>query len=192
MSGDQIARLIYLGLLVAAIGSYVLVAHRGRMGQGLRHAALWGLIFVGAIVSYGLWGDLRDAVTPRQWVGADGRIEVPRGPDGHYRLTVTVNGTPLRFVVDTGASDIVLSRADAARVGLSPGSLVFDGTAITANGRVPTASVRLAAVEIGPFRDESVPAVVNGGALDSSLLGMRYLERFAEISFSGGRLVLTR
>ena len=57
--------------------------------------------------------------------------------------TLEINGTPVRFMVDTGASDIVLSRRDAERVGIDPAALGYLGRARTANGTVPTARVRL-------------------------------------------------
>lgn len=194
MSADQTASFIYLILLLVLVGSYFLLAHRRDLGRNLRHLALWGLIFVGVIVAYGLWGDLRSTVMPRQQVLADeGRIEVPMGPDGHYHMVLGVNGTPVRFVVDTGASDMVLSLADAERAGVPLEGLPFVGTANTANGPVRTARVRLAAVDLGGgIVDRNVPALVNGGEMQGSLLGMGYLNRFSQVSFGNGRMVLTR
>ncbi len=121
-----------------------------------------------------------------------GRIEVPRSVDGHYYLTVSVNGKPIRFVVDTGATDIVLTRSDAKRAGISENDLKFVGSASTANGVVRTAPVRLDSFAIGPIEDHRVRAWVNEGDLDTSLLGMTYLQRFETVSFSGGKLILQR
>jgi aspartyl protease family protein len=193
MSSDQTASLIYLVLLGCLIGSYVLMANRRNIGRAVRHSALWALIFLGVIVGYGLWNDVRDTVIPRQSVFADeGRIEVPLSPDGHYHMVLEINGTPVQFVVDTGASDIVLTQDDAKRVGLPLDGLPFIGVANTANGQVRTARVRLADVSIGGITDTRVPALVNGGEMHGSLLGMAYLNRFSEVSFGGGKMVLTR
>ena len=191
MDGDQIARLLYLVLLGGALGSYFLLSGRERLGQTARHAALWGLIFVGAIAGVGLWSDVRDQVAPRQSL-VDGRIEVPRGPGGHYDVTLEVDGEPVRFVVDTGATDVVLAHADAERIGLDLDDLVYTGMAETANGTVRVAQVTLEEVRLGDMVDRDVPASVTEGELFSSLLGMRYLERFERISIEGGRLVLER
>ena len=98
----------------------------------------------------------------------------------------------MRFLVDTGASGIVLSRRDAEKVGLDPGGLAYLGTAQTANGRVATAGVRLGLVRLGTFTDTGVPASVTEGGLDTSLLGMSYLDRFANIAISGDVMTLTR
>jgi aspartyl protease family protein len=191
MDGDQIARVLYLVLLGAAVGGYVLIGGRERLGQTARHAALWGLIFVGTVAAIGLWNDVRDDVAPRQSF-VDGRVEVPRGPGGHYDVTLEVEGEPVRFVVDTGATDVVLSRADAERVGVDLGALAYTGRAETANGTVRVAEVVLDEVRLGGIVDRDVRASVTEGELFASLLGMRYLERFERISIEDGRLILER
>ncbi|WP_068112029.1 retropepsin-like aspartic protease family protein [Tropicimonas marinistellae] len=193
MSADQTASLIYLVLLGSVIAGYFFLSQRRALGRSLRHAGLWALIFIGVIVGYGLWGDLRDTVLPQQAVFAEaGRVEVPMAADGHYHMVLRIDGTPVQFVVDTGASDIVLSRQDAERAGLSVDGLAFVGVANTANGTVKTARVRLGEVALGEITDRNVPALVNGGEMQGSLLGMSYLNRFAQVSFGGGKMVLTR
>ena len=193
MSEFDYARLFYLVLLGSAILLWFFAQNRQSLGRITQQAMVWGLIFVGVIAAVGLWGDIRQTVRPGQAVIAeDGRIELPRAPDGHYYLLADVNGTPVRFVVDTGASQIVLTRDDASRIGIDTGDLDYIGRAYTANGEVRTAPVRLDRVAIGPVVDEGVRAVVNEGQLDSSLLGMDYLQRFSSVEITGGKLVLTR
>ena len=193
MTSDQTASLIYLLLLLLMVGSYFLVASRRDLGRNLRHGALWGLIFLGVIVGYGLWEDVRSTVIPRQSVISDqGMIEVPLARDGHYHMVLDINGVPVQFVVDTGASDIVLTQEDAQRAGIELEGLPFLGTANTANGTVRTARVRLDEVDLNGIVDSRVPALVNGGEMNGSLLGMSYLNRFSEVSFGNGRMVLTR
>lgn len=193
MTGDDTARLIYLAALGAVIGGWLLVQNRRRMGHLAQLAAIWGFIFVGAIIVVGLWSDLRRAVAPPQaLVSADGRLAIPRGPDGHYHVTARVNGTPLRFIVDTGASGIVLSRTDAGRAGIDVAGLAYWGEAMTANGPVRTAPVQLDSLALGPFEDRGLRAWVNEGAMEVSLLGMSYLQRFERIEIAEGRLWLSR
>jgi aspartyl protease family protein len=93
------------------------------------------------------------------------------------------------FMVDTGASGMVLGGEDAARLGLDPESLMFLGEANTANGVVRTAQVTLPLVELGPFRNENFRAFVTEGDLEQSLLGMDYLGQF-HMEFDNGSLVL--
>lgn len=193
MSGDDTARLLYLGLLGAAIAGWFFVQNRRRLGQVAQQAAVWGLIFLGAIAAFGLWSDIRREVLPGQaLVSGAGQVEIARAPDGHYHVTAEINGAPIRFIVDTGASDIVLTREDAARAGIDTAALIYTGQARTANGTVRTAPVRLDSLTLGPFTDKGIRAIVNEGEMPASLLGMRYLDRFSSVEMVGGQLRLTR
>lgn len=193
MSTDDVGQFIYLMLLLAAVGGSFLLRRRGQGETMLRHAAAWGLIFFGVIAVIGLWGDIRSTILPRQEVFAEsGRVEVPRGPDGHFHLTLDVDGKPVTFIVDTGASNLVLSSEDARTVGIDPDRLPYAGEAMTANGPVRTARVRLEEVRLGPHVDRGVTAWVSGGEMPGSLLGMDYLRRFERLEIAGDRLILTR
>ena len=187
------ARLIYLGLLFVAVGGYFFLEVRHRPGRTLQQAAIWGLIFLGTLAAVGLWSDIqRQVVIPEQAVMSDGKIEVNQAPDGHYYLTAEVNGTPTRFVVDTGASQIVLTQRAAERAGIDTDGLAYIGQASTANGVVATAPIRIRRFDLGPIHDQNLRAVVNRGQMDTSLLGMTYLTRFAKVEFSRGKLILER
>lgn len=192
MTGDQIARFAYLALLGAAVAGWFFAQNRESMGKTLQQAAIWVFLFIGTIAAVGLWTDIRGDIVPRQAVMEDGTIEVPRAADGHYYLTLQINGTPIRFVVDTGATEMVLSRADAERVGIDADTLAYLGNAYTANGIVRTASVRLGTVALGPITDYDLRALVNEGDLNGSLLGMGYLNRFERIEIADGTLMLHR
>lgn len=193
MSGFDLGRLGYLGLLLAVLVIWMFVQHRGQLAKSLQQLAAWGLIFVAVLAAIGLWDDIRHTVMPQQAVFAEaGRVELPRAPDGHYYVTLDINAVPVRFVVDTGATGMVLTREDASRAGLHPEDLIFHGQAMTANGAVMTAPVRLDSVGLGPFEDRGVRAFVNGGEMGQSLLGMSYLQRFDRLEISGGRMVLER
>jgi aspartyl protease family protein len=189
MDGETLARVGYLAIILVALGGWVLVEFRQRMGQALRMAMAWGLIFVGVMAGYGLWSDIRQDILPMQEISQDGAVEVPRAEDGHYYLTLTINGTDVPFMVDTGASGMVLAESDATRLGIDPESLMFLGQASTANGVVRTARVTLPTVELGPFRNVDFRAYVTEGELDQSLLGMDYLGQF-RMEFAGGKLIL--
>ena len=192
MTGDDIGSLIYLVLLGCVIGGYFFTQSRRDLGKTAQQAAIWGLIFVGVIAVAGLWDDVQNNVAPRQNVAVDGTVTVPRGFDGHYHIVLGIEGVPVEFIVDTGATDLVLSRADAARVGIDVDGLAWLGEAQTANGRVPLAQVFLDEVNLGEMVDRGVRASVNGGDMDGSLLGMSYLQRFGRIEIVDDRLILER
>jgi len=174
------------------VGGSVIASLRRRPGQTLQQLMIWALIILGLVAVAGMWTDIKGALLPRQAVLSDGRIEAPLAPDGHYYLTASVNGTDIRFVVDTGATQIVLTQRDAQRAGIDTANLAFTSLANTANGTVPIAPVRLGTVDLGPIHDKNVRAVVNRGELDTSLLGMSYLTGFAKVEFDGSRMILQR
>ncbi|MEM9550630.1 MAG: TIGR02281 family clan AA aspartic protease [Pseudomonadota bacterium] len=185
--------LIYLVLLGTAIVGWFIAQNRQSLGKVMQSALVWAFIFLGAIAGFGLWEDIRQTVQPTQSiVDADGTIEVPRSGDGHYYLRLDVNGMPVTFVVDTGASNVVLTQGDAERIGIATEDLAFIGRAQTANGTVRTAPVRLDTVSLGQFTDRNLPASVNEGQMSQSLLGMTYLNRWSRIEITNGALVLTR
>ncbi|PYE82303.1 retropepsin-like aspartic protease family protein [Pseudoroseicyclus aestuarii] len=192
MTGDEIARILFLVLLGTALVGWFITENRASLGKTARMAAAWGMIFLGVIAAVGLWGDIRGTVLPRQSLIGGAAIEVPQARDGHYYLTLQINGTPVEFVVDTGATDMVLSEDDARRAGIDPGALTYGGQAMTANGAVRTAAVWLDSVSLEGITDTDVRAVVTDGGLPFSLLGMGYLRLFGRIEIEDGRLVLTR
>lgn len=192
MADLDVTSLVYLIILLAAVVGWFLAEYSGGFGRMFRAAMAWGLIFLGVVAGYGLWTDVRGELTPRQAIVENGTaIEVPRGPGGHFRLKVELNDVPVDFLVDTGATDIVLSRADAERIGLNLDELAFVGRARTANGEVATAYTTIGSVAIGPVSHQDVAVSVNEGDMPSSLLGMSYLARFERLEIEDGVLRLT-
>ena len=184
-------QLIYLMILLAAVIGWTLVEYRGRPGTALRALFAWGLIFIGVMAAYGIWTDLRSDGRGQVMVLDNRSAEVERSRDGHYYLRLMIGNTPVDFMVDTGATNIILSMRDAARLGIDPASLSFADEAQTANGTVMTAPVQLNDVALGPWRDGSLPAWVSSGATESSLLGMDYLSLY-HLKFAGDRMLLRR
>jgi len=192
MDTYDIGRITYLMLLLVAVGGYFVAQHRGNLSKLAQQAAIWGLIFLGVVAGYGLWGDIQRDLAPRQVMLEGGRIEVPRMFDGHFYLTARLNGAPVEFVVDTGATDVVLTKEDAARAGVDLASLAFTGRAMTANGTVRTAQATIEEIRLGEIRDTGLRVSINEGEMPQSLLGMAYLRRFSKIEIADDTLILTR
>lgn len=191
MSGDDWMRAAYLIVLLAFLLGLFSFGRRRNFGRGLRDVLIWALIFAMVVIAYGFRDVLRDGLFPSGTTQIDARtIELRRLRDGHFHADLRVNGAPVSFLVDTGASRIVLSRRDAQAAGIDTEALAFTGRARSANGEVATAPVRLDSVEFGDLVDRGVPASVNGGALDTSLLGMDYLRSFSRIEIIGDRMLL--
>ncbi len=189
------ARLFKLSILALLLGAGLFRLKFLPIGQVARYALSWALIaaiagFVYSTYDLGPEGRERPTWTDSEG-GEPGFYVVRRGADGHFWLRVTINGTPIRMLVDTGATNMVLSKRDARRVGIDPAKLNFAGRASTANGSVAIAFVRGANVEVGETRFDDVVLSVNAGELDGSLLGMSLLRRFASVEFQGDKLILT-
>ena len=192
------ARLVYLLLLLAVLGGSVLLHRRARPGATLRHAAIWIAIGLGLVIAYSyrdllpeLQGRLLGELMPARGVATgDGAISFRARHDGHFHAEALVDGTAVLFLVDTGASDVVLSPGDARRLGFDPDRLAYTQIFNTANGTVRGAPVRLGEITIGPIRLTNVRASVNEAPMPRSLLGMTFLGRLRSYEVSGGKLTL--
>jgi clan AA aspartic protease (TIGR02281 family) len=123
---------------------------------------------------------------------ADGALEevIRAGPHGHFLVEGMVDGVPVDFLIDTGASDIVLNLDDARRLGFREPDLEFTRRFETANGVVRGAPVTLRELRVGQLQLFVVQASVNEGALEVSLLGMSFLNELGGYEVADGRLIL--
>ena len=105
-------------------------------------------------------------------------IVLPVGPGGHYSAAGTINGKTVQFLVDTGATTIAISQAEANRIGLDwKGGK--PGLGSTANGPVPVLAITLGAVRLGGVEVANVAAVVLPADMPMVLLGNSFLSRFS-------------
>jgi aspartyl protease family protein len=105
-------------------------------------------------------------------------IVLAQGADGHFAALGSINGRSVRFLVDTGASVVAISRADAERIGLD-WRRGKPGLSRTANGLVPVHGVVLDAVRLGGVELLNVAAVVVPADMPAVLLGNSFLSRFS-------------
>src|SRR5688572_25065619 len=178
-SGESRGRLVYLIVLLALVSSGVIFARRFTGREVLRNLAGWGAVVVVLALGFTYQDDLkrvasrvRAELIPGYAVSSDPKVLVlTEGGGGHFFVISEANGVPLRFLVDTGASDIVLSPDAARRLGIDPGELRFTRVFRTANGIVRGASYNLASLKIGSLEFSNVPVTVNQAEMDTSLLG---------------------
>ena len=112
---------------------------------------------------------------------------------GHFLLEPQINGTPIRMLVDTGATFVALNDRDARSVGVAPAPQEFKMRMPTANGIVMAAPVTLREISVGGISVHDIPAVViPEDKLGVSLLGMTFLSKLSRFEVSSGRLVLSR
>ena len=180
------------------------------MGSAARHvlheALLWGAVALGSVALIYFFDDLRGALVPEGGApaiaelgkstpekGFAGEVRLRADERGHFVFDAEVNGRRATFMADTGATLVVLTYEDAARLGLSPHGLDFSGLAQTANGVARVAPVTLDRVRVEDITVRDVPAVVaEKGALATNLLGMSFLGRLKSFQMQGSELVLSQ
>ena len=187
------ARLIYLSILAAVILSSVLMTRKAGFGKLAYQSGVWLLIFTGVVAAVAGWQNIRQA-GPLYLVQSQegGQIIIPKQRDGHFHLKLIINDKPIEFLVDTGASEIVLNQKDAQKLGFEAETLDYWAYANTANGKVRLAPIRLESISLGHYKDKNVKATVNEGDMQTSLLGMRYLNKFSAIEIKQNQMILTR
>lgn len=200
IDSDGRLRLVFFLILLPMIGGSLMLHIRSRPGTALRHAATWVTIGLVLVIGYSyrdvvadLQARLRGELLPQEGrsVGDDAVMFRARD-DGHFHVEALVDGTRVLFLVDTGASDVVLTPADARRLGLDPEALAYTRVYETANGTVSGAPVRIGEIVLGPIRLSGVEASVNRAPMRRSLLGMSFLGRLSGYEVRGDKLTLWR
>lgn len=203
LENDQFASIIWFGAW-GTILAVAILPRRGQWRNFARNCVLWLAIFLITMTGYMYRYELQDMVSrvsgglmpgsPIAEISADGREQalLIRTRGGHFEAIGSVNGAPVRFLVDTGASLIVLSNRDAADAGIATETLSYTAPVTTANGRTTAARITLDEIAIGEIRRKGLQAMVGRpGALDQSLLGMSFLSTLTSFEFRGDRLLLT-
>ncbi len=203
IQNDRFASAFYLSVWGAVVAAAVL-PRTGSLGAAARNAAIWIGVILFLMTGYVYRYELQDIGSrltgglipgsPVSSLSGDGRQQamVTRTADGHFEVSANVNGTSVAFVVDTGASAVVLTYNDAERIGIDTQSLDYRIPIDTANGRTTAAPATIAAIDIGNIRRDDVQALVaRRGDLSRSLLGMTFLETLWGFEIRGDRLILT-
>ena len=175
--------------------------------HALHEALIWGAAALGGFMLLYFFDDIRTALGPRGSLPSIAELTAPRAPEpqsgfggevrlksdarGHFVFEAYVNDRPATFMADTGATVVVLTYEDAARLGLSPQGLDFSARVETANGVSYVAPVTLDRVRVDDITVRDVQAVVaERGALATNLLGMSFLGRLKSFAKQGSELVL--
>jgi len=201
MSDEQFARTVYLGLLGAVLAAG-LFASGQRFGKMARQAAVWLVVLVVLVIGYEYRFELQESAarvtsglmpgTAITQTSADGDLSVTIQRRGrHFEAVGTVNGARQDFLVDTGASTIVLTEANARKAGIDPETLDYRIRVATANGTAMAARVSGLEVAIGGIvRPDMIALVAKDGQLASNLLGMNFLDTLRSYEVQRDRMIL--
>lgn len=203
VANDDFASAAYMsifGVVIAAglLGSGIPLNHM------MRNIAIWAVIILALVTGYQYRFELSTianrvtaGLVPGNAVsGSDtdgtGTVSIGQSANGHFEVNALVNDQRVRFMIDTGASMIVLTQADAEKAGIDIGSLSYTNPVSTANGRAMAASVRIQEIKIGTITRQNLRALVTQeGQLEGSLLGMNFMNSLSAYTVQRDQLIMT-
>lgn len=185
-------------LLLVLIASGLLTSRRFGFKESVRNIAVWTGIAAALLIGYvyypaleEVFENVRAELIPGYPVNTgNGEMVFAKDRSGDFLIIGAANGEPVKFLVDTGASDIVLSPDDAQRIGVDTAKLVYDRTSETANGEGRGAAYTLGELQVGDMKLFNVPVTINQTKMHNSLLGMAFLSRMKSFEFRGSKLYL--
>jgi aspartyl protease family protein len=191
----------YLWRLVAVLAvaaSGLLFIRHTNLKQASRNILAWMGVAGVLIVGFAYQEELRrivlrvrsDIIPGYPVETAQHEMTISESANGGYFVYGSISGKPVKFLVDTGASDIVLSPSDARRVGIDVATLNFDHSYETANGVGQGARLTLPSLKVGQVEMSDVDVSVDKTEMSSSLLGMTFLRRLKSFGFGNRQLIL--
>lgn len=194
--GDQAVHFLYLVGVLVLVASALMV-RRIPLAQGLKMFAAWVLIFLAAFVAFALKDDfialgervLQEARGPSIPVQQGDTLRVRQAGDGHFWVDATLNGAPVRFLIDSGATTTSISSATARRAGIAP-SGGFPAVVQTANGTITVQRGRADRVAVGTIVREDLAVHISDGFGETNVLGMNFLSSLSGWGVEGDWLVL--
>lgn len=187
-----VASVFILSMLVVSL----ILGRRNQKQPLLKYAIYWFIIIMAMVFLYSFKDDYNSikhrfvsALIPSTVIEENGIITIKRSNNGHFMIGASVNGAYTVFLIDTGATSVVLSSGDARRAGLDISKLSFHQEVMTANGvsRVAEAKVN---IKIGEFEVNDFTVLINSNDNTESLLGMSLINRFKSISVQSDTMSL--
>jgi aspartyl protease family protein len=196
MNADDGISLVWgVGALVLVVSS--LAARQLPIGKTIKMTLAWIAIFGGMFVLF-LFKDEGRVIWQRATAEISGNsaqidgatLRIRRDEDGHYWVRANVNGTPVRFMVDSGATTTTLSPAAAKSAGVEP-SGGFPVMVETANGTVEVQRARIESLAVGNIVQRDAAVLIGAEGLgETSLLGMSFLSALKSWRVEGSTLIL--
>ena len=173
-----------------------LAARRLPLSYIAKASLAWIAIFAAlfAIFSFrfefiSIWERVKADISGTAGQGISGEaIELRRQDDGHYWITVDINGKPVRFMVDSGATMTAINATTAKEAGVEANG--YPIILSTANGRVAAKRANVQSLVVGPHKIENHPVVVSESFGDVNLLGMNFLNDMQSWRVEANKMIL--
>lgn len=191
--------LIYSGIFLLILITNIASRRDLSASKILRYISIWLTIALVTIALYSYRYEfyhfknrmLRELNPSAAHINEKGQITINMSSNGHFYINSKVNGYHLKFMIDTGASDISLSLKDAKNIGINTNNLHYNRKYQTANGVILGARVNLRELKIGDITFHNIPASISNTDMGTSLLGMSFLKQCKRYEFYQDKLVLT-
>lgn len=198
LAGSQPLLFVAVGAIVLAAGGWMLERERPELASNLRRLGYLGLIAalllqVGVLAFHAERSDAALELNSRPALSVSGRETiVPLASDGHFWIEAEVNGQPIEFLVDTGATFTGVGRGDAAALGIRPDPGRAPLELQTANGVITARLGRIDSLRFGNIEVRGLEvAVPQETDDDTRVIGMNLLSRLGSWRVEGNRLILT-
>lgn len=202
IENHDFSRMLWFGTIATVIGASLIRSGRP-LGGMARSLGVWAAIALALIAGYQYRYELQD-VASRVTAGfvpgsplalgvdnGHATVTLDKADNGHFEARILVNGTPVRTVVDTGATSTVLTAEDAQAAGFNPAALSYNVDVSTANGMARAATVKTNEVAIGGIVRKNMSVMVAApGMLEQSLLGMNFIGSLSGFDVRGDRMIL--
>jgi aspartyl protease family protein len=196
VTGDQTAEFVYLVAILVFVASAFAV-RRVPVGRGLKMFAGWVIIFLAAFVAFQMKDQvvgfasqvLNERRAESTGATVNGKLEIKQALDGHFWVEARLNGEPVRFLVDSGATTTSISATTARRAGIEPNSRI-PAVVQTANGTITVQRGRADRLEVGPIKRENIGVHISEGFGETNVLGMNFLSSLEGWGVRRNRLIL--
>ena len=196
MSGDDTAQLVAAVTMLVLVGTSLL-SRRLPLGDTVRMVLGWLLIFAVILLGYSYRRELGLAAqrVTGDLMGERGQVvgetlRIPMAEDGHFWIRGTVNGTSVRFLVDSGATTTALSARTATAAGVRVDEASLPVSIQTANGTVRAQRAQVETLKLGPIMAREMAVVVSPSFGEVNVLGMNFLSSLGSWRVDGRTLVL--
>lgn len=177
---------IYLIILIVLYTILIFNLPNAQRKKSLLMVSGWISLIIIVVIGYSFKNDFLNArfmayVWPGYgYIKGSHSVSFSKASDEHFYIIAEINNRYIKFLVDTGASDIILTPQDASKIGIDVKKLKFTKVYNTANGQILAAPVIIPQLKIKDFKAVNVKAnVTSGDLLDKSLLGMSFLENYS-------------
>ena len=190
MSNDDTGNLIYLAILCAIL-IFSFFSWKNSLRKFIKFGLIWFIIFIFFIVVALVWENYRSEKSSLNIFDKDlERLTLKTASDGHFYITLGINSTPINFLIDTGATAMILSKKDGEKLGFNVDKLNFSQLAQTANGEILISPVVFDKVSLGFKNFSNVKAFISQTDMEKSLLGMSFLSRLKKLELGRNIMII--